>query len=184
MPFVAINTTTSSRMHISQVPKPLTEVTRDCWACQLCEQPMLIRGGVLVRRHFYHLQQCSTDYRFHADTAEHLLGKDWIVQQLQHELWGYTGADIEMEVPIPEIKRVADVLVTFPNGWRIAHACQLTPISLDEIKQCTAEYVQQGIDLYWWMGLSALNKPGVKDWLVSTYGFALIISFTETGERL
>ena len=46
----------------------------------------------------------------------------------------YSQVSLQYEVRIPEIKRIADIMVTFPFGWQIAHEIQLSPISIENLK--------------------------------------------------
>ena len=184
MPFIAIDTTTQKRTNITDIvddhhlPKE-----EQHWECQLCNQQMKIRGGALVTRHFYHTQICKSNYTYHTETAEHRLGKRYIMRQFYKEYWHYTHAHIDYEVPIPEIQRVADILVTFPNGWRIAHECQLSPIQVDEYQARTHDYHQAEIDVYWWIGRKAAQVHNVQEWILAEFGFFLLVDFHEQSKQ-
>jgi competence protein CoiA len=176
MPFIALNPATGKRIDITQYEQPKRDLNPDEVVCQLCNQAMRIKDGPVVRAHFAHIMQCTnTEYQAHPESYHHDLGKHWIAEQLRGELWKYTNATIELEVPIPEIKRVADILVTFPNGWRIAHECQLADLGLEELQQRTEDYNRAGIDVFWWLGKVALTR--YSKWVFENYGYILSLRF-------
>lgn len=184
MPFIALNKTTRQRIHAKEVSYNVSKEQKEQWICQVCEQPMNIRAGRYIIRHFYHLSTCTSKYSYHKESTEHLLGKEWIVEQLQHPYWSYKEAIIELEVRLPEIMRIADILVSFPDGQRIAHECQLSPIPLAELQQRSRDYLQADINVYWWMGEKASKVPGVLEWLLQTFGFYLTINFHPNTEEI
>jgi competence CoiA-like predicted nuclease len=172
MPFIALNRSTGERVDITKIEHPRLHLKSDALICQLCEQPVIIKAGLLTRPHFAHRSHCSTDYHNHPESIEHLLGKEMVARGLKEEFAEYAQADIQYEVKVPEVKRVIDVMASFPNGWRVAHEIQLAGITTEELQQRTEDYARAGIDVVWWLGKSA-DTPANQAWCNARFGFSL-----------
>lgn len=175
MPFIALDRETRERIDITRITSPREELKSGNVLCQLCEEPMIVKAGLIVAPHFAHYQACESDYITAPESAEHRQAKRQLVCKLRELFAEYTNAEIELEVPIPEIRRVADVLATFPMGWRVAHEIQLASITTENLKDRTNDYSRAGIDVTWWLGQNA-NTPANRAWCVRTFGFSLSIS--------
>ena len=182
MPFIGLRKDTAERIDITQIENPrLSLKSGDC-VCQLCGSPLMVRAGSIYRAHFSHYgdRECNTDYKYHKETPEHREGKILLSKFLKETYAEYTSAKLEYEVPIPEIRRVADVLADFPMGWRIAHEVQLASISPEELQERTDDYYRAGIDVVWWLGKSA-DTPKNRDWCIQTFGYCVTLNIkTET----
>ncbi len=171
MPFVALRKDTRERVDITEIDNPrLILHSGDC-VCQLCEKPLILKAGFIVRPHFAHYSEsdCDTEYKSHPETPEHREAKIKLVEFLKSTYIEYTSAKLEKEVPIREIKRVADILVVFPMGWRVAHEIQLAGITIENLQERTNDYSRAGIDVVWWLGKSA-NTPANRAWCIETFG--------------
>jgi competence CoiA-like predicted nuclease len=62
MPFIALNRSTEERVDITKIEHPRLHLKSDTLICQLCEQPVIIKAGLLTRPHFAHRSLCSTDF--------------------------------------------------------------------------------------------------------------------------
>lgn len=177
MPFIAIDKNSGNRIDILTVSNPRTTLkTTDC-ICQLCGEPMFMKAGPLIRPHFAHYADCTSEYKIgHAETPEHLFAKMELKQLLKEQFSNLEHIEIDYEVPIPEIKRIADVMITFPMGWRMAHEIQLANITTEELEERTNDYLRAGIDVYWWLGKSADNLSN-RSWCIDEFGFSLSINF-------
>jgi len=123
----------------------------------LCAVALLVRHGAVHRPHFAHRQHCPYASWTQAQTPEHLATKETIAAWLhQDPLWH--GSVIDLEAKIPEIRRVADILVTFPDGTRVAHECQLSRLSLKKFQARSQAYAQAGIHVYWWFRAGYLKR--------------------------
>ena len=139
---------------------------------------MVVKAAMIVRAHFAHKAACTSPYQAHPESPEHRAGKYFIAERVREQLApDYPNVAIDFEVPVPEANRVADVMVTFPNGWRIAHECQLASITAEQLGRRTEDYLRAGVDTVWWLGKSA-NTPANRNWCVEYLGFALEINFT------
>jgi competence CoiA-like predicted nuclease len=177
MPFIARDRSTNARIDITRYEKPREILVAADIICQFCEQPMIIRAGMIVRAHFAHKVDCASDYVGHPESQEHLEGKSLVAERLRQEIAEYSTASIDFEVPIPEVKRIADIMVLFPNGWRIAHEIQLASITTATLQQRTEDYLHAGVDLVWWLGKSA-DTPANRHWCEQYFGYALSINMS------
>jgi competence CoiA-like predicted nuclease len=175
MPFIALNAETRERIDITTIENPRLVLKPGECICQLCEIPMIIKAGQIMRAHFAHVAACPTDYESHPESQEHREAKVFLATHSHEAFAEYTDAKIEYEVPIPEVMRIADLLVTFPMGWRIAHEIQLASITTETLEARTNDYLQAGIDVVWWLGKSA-NTPANRDWCRQTFGYALSLN--------
>jgi competence CoiA-like predicted nuclease len=175
MPFVALNKTTRQRVDITKIENPRLALKSEEHVCQLCEQPMIVRAALILQPHFAHRVMCPSDYGYHPESQEHRAAKRFLAQYLRETYEEYTTAQIEFEVPIREAKRVADILVEFPMGWRIAHEIQLASITTLQLQERTSDYVRAGIDVIWWLGKAADTETN-RDLCLEEVGFCGWIS--------
>lgn len=158
MPFIARLKSTGKRVEIDDYRNPKFELSPEDLECQHedCRGAMLVKAGLTVRSHFAHRPNapCSTRLDSHPESDAHRLGKATVREWLRHrfEATGFENVTIELEVGIPEARRIADVLVTFPGGMREAHEIQLASITPQELEQRTQSYLNAGIDAFWWIG--------------------------------
>lgn len=196
MPFIALHKETGERLNILDLPiEYLRSFPVGAIVCQLCESPMFpreahTRKGGSVRAHFVHTRrECSDRHPGYeggsGERTEHLRGKQYLVEEWLPRYRRYEGATLEYEQRIPETGQIADVLVTLPNGHRIAHEMQLAPISIEQLQERSNEYNSAGVDVYWHLGLAADAKPN-RDYLASINCDFSVVSFRrsdDTGDR-
>lgn len=123
------------------------------FTCQLCGGEMILKPGSVVIPHFAHKAgECSTNYGYHPQSLEHYAAKLYVADRLQ-ELYGdVKGISIEKEARLPEAMRVADVMISFPNGDREAHEAQLAKLSTDDLRMRTEAYLSAGVSVVWYFG--------------------------------
>jgi len=172
MAFIARHKDTRERIDITRYARPRDELQAGRLICQFCDQEMIIRHGMIVRAHFAHKVACTTPYVGHPESPEHRFGKMLVAEHLRQEVAEYSDARIEFEFPIPEVRRIADILVIFPNGWRVAHEIQLASITVEYLQQRTEDYLRAGIDVVWWLGKSA-DTPANRAWCEQYFGESL-----------
>jgi len=118
--------------------------------CQFCGVAMHARQGERYAPHFVHEAVCDrAGYESKPETPEHLAAKAYIRNLLQT---AHPEESVEVEMPVASCKRIADVLLSFRDGWSIAHEVQLSPIAEPELIRRTQDYEQAGIDVMWWFG--------------------------------
>lgn len=175
MPFIARKKSTGERIDITLLSSPREQLQANDCVCQLCGAPLIIKAGLIMRAHFAHATLCESDYQSHPESLAHREAKVFLATHLHESFQEYTSASIEYEVPIPEVKRVADLLVTFRMGWRIAHEVQLASITTEELELRTNDYERAGIDVVWWLGRSA-NTVANRAWCYRRFGHAFCLN--------
>jgi competence CoiA-like predicted nuclease len=175
MPFIAINKDTGHRVDITEYRDPRMEIKACEFVCQLCGERMVLRAGKLVTPHFAHVVACTSDYDAHPESLAHMSSKKAIYNYLQSQYRNTPGVKIEYEVRVPEAERIADVMVTLPQGWRIAHEMQLAGITTESLEKRTVSYARAGIDIYWWLGKGADTKNN-RTWCIETLGICGVIN--------
>lgn len=172
MPFIALDKDTRKRIDITQLENPrLILRSGDC-ICQACEEPMIVKAGLIVRSHFAHRSTCISDYQYHPESPDHLALKYLVMQALKENIGEYSDAEIELEVKVPEVNRIADIMATWPMGWRVAHEIQLASITIEKLNDRTEDYHRAGIDVIWWLGKSA-DTPANRKWCEDKLGFSV-----------
>jgi competence protein CoiA len=175
MPFVALHKETKKRIDITSINNPRQFLKAGDFICQLCEKPMIVKAGEVLQAHFAHQASCpNTEYSSQPESPEHREAKKYLAEHLVEEFPMYAGATIEYEVPIKEVRRIADLLVTWPGGHRQAHEVQLSAITTGTLKKRTEDYEQAGIDVVWWLGKSAKTQTNI-NWSYETFGLSYII---------
>ena len=135
--------------------------------CQLCDGDMIYRRTVKARPHFAHKPNspCSSDYEHKPESPEHHEAKARIRDHLRNK-YG-SDAVVDLEYRLPEVKRVADVMVSI-NGFREAHEIQFSPVTAAELEQRTQDYESLGISVFWWFGPKCSGTQ--RDWSFERFG--------------
>lgn len=181
MPLIGKRGDTGERIDLTQLEDPRQVLTSEAYACPLCEQPLVVKGKSLSALYFAHERPCSSGLLTHPETARHNQGKRFIRQRVRGGFGQYRQAEIAFEVPVPELRSVVDVLVTFPSGWRVAHTCQLAPATIEELAQRTAACLEAGMDVIWWLG-EAARTPRTMRWCRTYFGFIVTLDFLAPGD--
>jgi hypothetical protein len=189
MPLVAMKLSTGRRVDIRDYENVRIEVDCSDLVCPMddCRIPMSPVNRNLFVPHFRHRSACTTAYRSSYDghaggeSAFHLAGKRHIAEDVLAylERAGVNDARADFEVPIPEIKRIADVVITLPWGDKAVYECQLAKISVDDLEERTRDYAKAGLPCVWYLGRSA-DTPDNRDWCTNRIGGFHILSFDVT----
>lgn len=186
MPYVALlkEGDNYKRVDIS-LEKNLQDYFGNEFLCQLCQEPMILKAGLVRRPHFAHKAQCSSDYEHHPESPMHRASKLALMKNLPQLFSEFTRATPMQEVVMPEIKRVADVVFVFPNGWRMVHEVQLSWTNPRELEKRTRDYESIGCDVIWWLGRDALTKEN-REWAINHQEacFEIYIDESEETERV
>lgn len=185
MPFIALQKSTGKRIDITTIESPRAELRADDMACPVCGSPMLVKAGLINRAHFAHKpgrEDCPYAAYSAGETQEHREAKQLIRDHMSDWFSEYGIARPELEVYVPEVtharNRIADVMFTFPGGWRVAHEVQLASITVGDLQDRTEDYERAGIDVFWWFGRDAFGK-GALEWSIRRYGFYLKVELLE-----
>ena len=183
MALVARNTKTQERVCILDYPDPRNQLKQDEMVCQLCTGAMIIKAGMIKQHHFAHKHICTSDFESHPESEEHLFFKKILSEQLGEHISEYTKAKPQLEYPIKEVKRVADIVFAFPNGWLVAHEIQLASITNEELEKRTNDYREAGVDVIWWLGNNA-NTPANREWSRKYLGGCFLLNYDRATEVL
>jgi competence CoiA-like predicted nuclease len=182
MPLTATDTRTGLRLVVCEQLAEAREAGRaGALVCPFCEGAVVaveehLRRGHWVKSYARHrAAECAAAGIYHPESQEHLASKFYLAQTCRRL---YPDALVELEVRIPEINRVADVCVTFPDGRRIIHEAQLAAISTDDLEARTDGYQSLGYNITWHLGKSAATEPN-KRWAFRRLGGCSVLDFTE-----
>ena len=173
MPLIGLNKHTGERVDITKLGDPRRTLKRGDLVCPYCNQEMTVVAGLVRIKHFRHLVGCSDTTVRHPESIQHLLGKMYVSELLKDM---YPTESVEFEVNLPEIGRIADVLLEMKTGWRVANEIQLATITTEELVERTKSYLNSGIDVTWWLGGKA-NTPTNRYWVADIFGDVRILEF-------
>ncbi len=130
------------------VAAPYAEKRKN-YTCPECRASVRVRGGDIRQSHYFHLQGKST-CRLSQKGAIHLR-----LQKFVHYLF---ENEAEMEMPFPEIGRIADVAC--PRSKKIFEI-QYSPITLEEARQRCIDYESLGYSMIWILHDHTFNEAKV-----------------------
>ncbi|RLI51575.1 MAG: hypothetical protein DRO93_15995, partial [Candidatus Thorarchaeota archaeon] len=174
MPLTAKLRSTGKDVCILDYENPRQELAAEDLVCPHCDGPMIIRHGLIRAPHFAHLSRCPYEGWHEPETPEHRAFKRAVREYLLRDPF-WKEAQVALEVRIPQAHRIADVFVTFPTGWRVAHECQVSPITQEELIARSRAYREAGIDVMWWFESGRLeqSRKWLPDWLLRFQGVIL-----------
>lgn len=113
--------------------------------CIECQEEVRLRSGFELRSHFYHVRErkkCSLSRKSlaHIETQKAIQAR---------------VPDSRLEVPFPEIKRIADV---FWEREKVVFEVQVSFISKEEVEKRTADYASIGIQVVWILHEKRFNQ--------------------------
>ncbi|NQG96706.1 competence protein CoiA [Streptococcus suis] len=125
---------------VNLLEKP--EVKKEEYFCPACLGKVRYRSGKILRSHFAHQTLRDCDFWSENESAQHLELKtilyDWL---RKHET-------VKLEVPLPQIQQVADLLV----NQELALEVQCSRLSISRLQERTAAYQQAGMAVLWLLG--------------------------------
>lgn len=180
MGLVAKNSRTNEIIRIFDYQNPRDELNKSEIICHLCGGELIIKSGLVRIKHFAHKPDspCSCDYDRHPESYEHLFFKKLLSENLGGEFEEYLNIKPTLEYPIHEVRRIADIVFEFPNGWLVAHEVQLSSITTENLEKRTNDYHNAGIDIVWWLGKSANTKTN-REWCIEKFGECYTLNWEE-----
>lgn len=134
-----------------------------------CGWPGHPKVSALGTRFFAHNRggdSCSA-----GESANHLAGKAAVMSWVADK---YPDLHVDAEVTLGDRERVADVMVTWPDGQRLAIEIQYAGLSVASWRERTEDYSRFGIRVLWLLGhtpphmkadaLATDEAPGGSDW--------------------
>lgn len=192
---IALREDTGEHIDIDRYPRDLAELKQYTFICHKCEKRVDFHlgkaqnvDGSIRRSYFHHRNEsCQPLYR-DPDTSpesnEHLLGKRFLQAHLAEKFPEYVRASsIAIEYRLPEAKRIADVLVVFPDGRKIAHELQITDVSIESMKKRTESYNHAGIEVIWWFVDKSALWRNSSSWCWETFGLSYSVVYVQKKPR-
>ena len=167
---------TNEEIDITKFENPREFIDKERLCCKLCEGRVSIKHGLLRAKHFFHISPCTSTFEKHPESVQHNLGKEIIANHIKEYWKEYSNTEIRFEYPVPEINRIIDIAMLFPNGWIVAHEIQLASITTEILEKRTNDYRELGIDTFWWLGKSADTKTN-REWAIEKFGQSLSIDY-------
>ena len=167
---------TNEEVDITKIDNPRETIDKNRLCCKLCNGRVSIKDGMLRAKHFFHISDCTSDFEKHPESPQHNLGKELVGKHLKEYWKEYSNAEVRFEFPVPEVKRIIDIAILFPNGWVVAHEIQLSSITTETLEKRTNDYRDLGIDTFWWLGKSADSKAN-REWAIEKFGQSLSIDY-------
>nr|WP_279232829.1 competence protein CoiA family protein [Periweissella cryptocerci] len=127
-------------------------VAENKYFCPGCKCTVMLKRGVIKAPHFAHLSGARCETFSEGETNEHLQGK------IQLRDFFAAEYEVQLEATLPAISQRPDLLVKKPNGKLLAIEYQCSAISLAKLRQRTAGYRQQGIQVLWILGSTYVNR--------------------------
>lgn len=125
---------------INLLEKP--EVKKEEYFCPACSGKVRYRSGKILRSHFAHQTLRDCDFWSENESAQHLELKTIFYEWLRkHEA-------VKLEVPLPQIQQVADLLV----NRNLALEVQCSRLSISRLQERTKAYQQAGMAVLWLLG--------------------------------
>jgi hypothetical protein len=177
MPWVARDADSGERVDLTHARLPEHLPTRR-WTCPQCTRTLYLRRSPRGVLHFVHTAVCSGWLGTHPESEAHLAAKSFFAAWLREAWPGEAGVRVELEAAVPEAGRVADVLATFSDGWRLAIEIQLAGAPPAELADRTTSYRRCAIDAVWVLGRRA-DTAGNREWCRQQYGFSTFVRFRE-----
>lgn len=168
------NTKDRGNVYIADFPDPRRQLAGDQFFCPACGSEMIIVAGMRRVNHFRHKVLCTWDSQ--PESFFHLEAKRTLYEKLKKEQ--PDAIRIDMEFPIEEVHRIADIRVITPYG-SVVHEIQLSSITVEEIERRTHDYYKAGFDVIWWIGGSA-DKNAITSWIFDQFGAVFYIIGNQT----
>lgn len=173
MPLIARIKKTQETVCILDIPNPSSKFVKGEIICPYCDANMTVVTSSVRVNHFRHLPgpPCTDPYQsaHEGETIFHIVGKAELYKQLQTIYPKTKGYKIDVEYPLKQVGRRADVYVYDPNGWNRAYEIQLSYISHMEFEERTRSYESAGVNICWILGGKANVKENI-DWSLERFG--------------
>jgi competence CoiA-like predicted nuclease len=173
---------TNEEVVITDYENPRENLLKENLCCKFCEGKISIRQGLIRCNHFYHLNPCTSDFERHPESIQHNIGKQLIAEHIKQYWQEYASTNIKFEMPLKEIKRIADIAMIFPSGWIVVHEIQLATITTEQLQKRTNDYQSIGIDTFWWLGKGA-DSTANRNWCIQKFGYSLCIDYAVLDAR-
>lgn len=125
---------------------------RKGYVCPACQAAVRLKHGSVMRPHFAHVSLEDCQYFSENESAQHLELKSVLYQ------WASRTAEAGIEVVLPEIKQIVDVLV----DGHLALEVQCSSLSIDRLRERTTSYRKADYQVLWLLGKDLWLKKSLK----------------------
>lgn len=124
----------------------VSDPTTHYW-CPDCRQPVFVRGGTRLVRHFAHYRRCTQQAFSEGESPTHIVGK-WAL----HDTLQALGVATQLEAYLPKLQQRPDLLAW--DRWQrpVALEYQCSPISSARVLARSQGYWRHGITVLWLLG--------------------------------
>lgn len=144
-------------IEIDNYISPKEELDPQLLTCHVCGEKLFIKHGIIKRAHFCHYADTKCEFerlQGEGETLEHHALKCHIADEMRE---AFPTAEVKLEVPILNRKRIVDVMIAFPLGYKLIIECQCSQISNEEIAERMKDYEQMELTEVAW-----IFKKGVR----------------------
>ncbi|MEV2910490.1 competence protein CoiA family protein [Paenibacillus larvae] len=124
------------------------------YICPGCEGRVVLKRGEVKVAHFAHYPGDSCPYSI-GESWEHMRMKENMIKILRKR---YASDMIDSEVAVIDGRR-ADIVLKLPD-FPLVIECQVSPISVAEVRERTQDYLKAGCFVQWVFHLSRLKRDG------------------------
>ncbi|GHF58682.1 competence CoiA-like predicted nuclease [Deinococcus metalli] len=127
------------------------EIQAQHWQCKFCGKDMTPRMGAIRAWYFAHKREaseCPFEAESEKESPQHRILKRTAAEALRRH-FGDQVASLEYEVRFPNIKRIADAVITLKDSTRVAVEAQLSPLTLHQLQVRTESYLSDEIEVVW-----------------------------------
>lgn|GEM_PF-5164237 len=178
MPFVAA-LPNHQRIDITEYPTPKLQLDGLDLHCPYCPSRFMIVSGERLTPHFRHHEFCRdpiAQLYFSGETEEHRQAKRFLKALFVQHIKNYSRAIPELEVRDAVCNRIADLMISYPFGYRQAIEVQLSRVGVQNIIERTTSYFNGGIDVVWFLGPHCRDER-IREYLKEQIGFYHFIDF-------
>lgn len=127
------------------------DIKAQTWECKFCGKEMTPRMGGIRAWYFAHKREaseCPFEAESEKESPQHLALKRAAAEAMRRH-FGTQVASLEYEVRFPHLKRIADAVITLKDATRVAIEAQISPLTLEQLRQRTDSYLRDEIEVVW-----------------------------------
>lgn len=131
--------------------KTREDIQAQQWQCKFCGKDMAPRMGAIRAWYFAHVREaseCPFEAESERESPQHQALKRAAGEALRRH-FGDQVQSLEYEVRFPNIRRIADAMITLKDGTRVAVEAQLSALSVYQLQERTHAYLSDEIEVVW-----------------------------------
>lgn len=162
----------------AQLTKEKVERYRSCkFYCPTCRTPVILKAGDKVIPHFAHKDNSVCTNNMGGESKTHYEGKLLLYNWLKHQ-----GMQVQLEKYLPTLNQQPDILISFDRK-QIAIEYQCSSVSVQSIRQRTANYLKESIQPIWLLSPQMLQRVGSMKLKITPFLKQFIHQFSTTNPQ-